>query len=402
MGYPSTYSTDSDLFGDILDQFIMTLTADLNSSSTTLYVDRADVYTPCFILVENELMKVTNADAGGKTLTVQRGYGGTTATAHTKNTPIYLVISSDHFKSLRNGIVNLQKYAGLVGLDANKPSNPPVGAVYIATDTKRVYIALNNGQWVSIFKQANHSEYPEVGDPHPQYHTSQRFYDWHSAQAGGHVTGGDNHDHSSGGGIARVKAGLDANKGSVSGSGWVYYATDTNYFYIANNGSWVRIAGAPSGMIAMFLANDLSGNCPPGWTRVTELDGKFPKGAPSGTTSLASGGSASHTHTYSAVPAHTHAVPAVSATTSTDGGHTHSVPARGSPYGTGFEMNHQSYRGYNAFTDYGGDHYHTGVLPGSTSGSAQKVDGSTGVSSGTTGSASNYPPYRRVIFCKKV
>ncbi len=99
MGYPSTYSTDSDLFGDVLDQFIMTLTADLNSSSTTLYVDRADVYTPCFILVENELMKVTNADAGGKTLTVQRGYGGTTATNFSKTHLSIWFISSDHFKS---------------------------------------------------------------------------------------------------------------------------------------------------------------------------------------------------------------------------------------------------------------------------------------------------------------
>ena len=62
----------------------------------------------------------------------------------------------------------------------------------------------------------------------------------------------------------------------------------------------------------MLQESDLplySNNCPPGWTRYTAMDGKFPKGAPAGiVTPLNSGGATTHTHTYSQVPAHTHSI----------------------------------------------------------------------------------------------
>ena len=68
-------------------------------------------------------------------------------------------------------------------------------------------------------------------------------------------------------------------------------------FKVASGGGRVRYnlyvnaggIGMPSGMIGMFDTD-----CPPGWTRVAELDDRFPMG---GTTYGATGGSSTHTHT---------------------------------------------------------------------------------------------------------
>lgn len=51
-----------------------------------------------------------------------------------------------------------------------------------------------------------------------------------------------------------------------------------------------NLADLPSGFIAMF-----EGSCPTGWTRETEFDGKFPKGAAS---YGATGGADTHTHNF--------------------------------------------------------------------------------------------------------
>lgn len=60
--------------------------------------------------------------------------------------------------------------------------------------------------------------------------------------------------------------------------------------------------GIPNGII--FLWPDTAASVPEGWSRVTDLDGRYPKGvATTGTQPGTTGGAASHTHT---VPSHTH------------------------------------------------------------------------------------------------
>lgn len=60
--------------------------------------------------------------------------------------------------------------------------------------------------------------------------------------------------------------------------------------------------GIPNGLV--FLWPDTAASIPDGWSRVTELDSKYPKGvATTGTQPGTTGGAASHTHT---VTAHTH------------------------------------------------------------------------------------------------
>ena len=75
--------------------------------------------------------------------------------------------------------------------------------------------------------------------------------------------------------------------------GQEFYRTDENRVYIYNGAEWKPASGdltIPSGAICMFKSS-----CPDGWTRVSELDGKFPRGAAS---YGGSGGAASHNHPY--------------------------------------------------------------------------------------------------------
>lgn len=60
--------------------------------------------------------------------------------------------------------------------------------------------------------------------------------------------------------------------------------------------------GIPAGMIVMWPGTNAS--IPEGWSRTTELDGRYPKGIPdAGTQPGATGGAATHTHT---LPTHSH------------------------------------------------------------------------------------------------
>jgi hypothetical protein len=71
-----------------------------------------------------------------------------------------------------------------------------------------------------------------------------------------------------------------------------------------SNWSDVFNAGLPQGLTVMWPSTAAS--IPSGWTRVTELDGKYPKQIPDGSTQPGStGGAATHTHT---VPTHTHSM----------------------------------------------------------------------------------------------
>lgn len=64
----------------------------------------------------------------------------------------------------------------------------------------------------------------------------------------------------------------------------------------------VQDGGVPTGIIVMWPSTEAS--VPDGWNRVTDLDGRYLKGVPDGTTHPgATGGAATHTH---AIPAHAH------------------------------------------------------------------------------------------------
>jgi len=123
--------------------------------------------------------------------------------------------------------------------------------------------------------------------------------------------------------------------------------------------------GVPSGMVAMF-----NSACPSGWTYLSGLEGKFPRG---GATYGATGGSNAHTHSYNDVISHSHSG-------TTDDRYLFSantadprVASGGSTYGV----------------SYGEHHSHSFTTD------------STGSAIGTTQSSTNVPEYLTVVFCVK-
>lgn len=115
---------------------------------------------------------------------------------------------------------------------------------------------------------------------------------------------------------------------------------------------------------------------PTGWSRVTALDGLYPRGA-SGAVSGATGGTASHTHT---TPGHTHSV----------AGHSHSVGGS-----TGSSNTSTTSARFNGASQTQADQPHTHTRPSSTGSSSAFTSGS---SAPAAASANNLPPSREVIW----
>jgi hypothetical protein len=136
----------------------------------------------------------------------------------------------------------------------------------------------------------------------------------------------------------------------VFGARYIRYEEAGDLFRIGGN---LKIEGTcegclTSGMVAMF-----TGPCPPGWTRFSEMDGRFPRGA---STYGATGGSTTHSHGAA-------------------GDHSHGMS--GPSADDDFEDNGDSGAAdYHSHTIYpAGSHSHPG--------------------------ASHLPPYRDIVFCKK-
>ena len=153
-------------------------------------------------------------------------------------------------------------------------------------------------------------------------------------------------------------------------------------------------AAIPSGLIAMFDAS-----CPSGWTRFAALDGRFPQGASAygGT-----GGAASHSHTVSAAPNHSHMVTGV--TTVEDAWHSHGVnfvsgDGWGGPWSSTWAAGTFDYtdspahrHNISGVTDPQSAPHNHGVNLAAT------LDGGH---SHTLDTVSNLPQYLNVVFCRK-
>ena len=127
---------------------------------------------------------------------------------------------------------------------------------------------------------------------------------------------------------------------------------------------------APVGIIVMWPGTNAS--IPSGWTRVTALDSKFPKGAAAAAEAGSTGGATTHSHTDGS---HTHPI----------GSHSHSTYNTGAATGTGQDI-------YNTVTSTTGatsTHTHV-VTPGAASG--------TSGASANQSSSSNLPTYSTVIY----
>jgi hypothetical protein len=163
--------------------------------------------------------------------------------------------------------------------------------------------------------------------------------------------------------------------------------TPSSANFLRGDSAWVSVpSGMTSGMIVMF---DVA--CPAGWTRFTALDGKFPLGSDIyGIT----GGAETHGHTMDAVPDHNHG----GLTGNQAVAHTHGFTTDGND-GTDTVDNN-----LDASTTAVGGAYHT--HGGTTGGTVEDTTHNHQINNGgghtpTSQSASHYPPYRTMIFCKK-
>ena len=409
--YPDAFDNDLSLYGDLQDQRNLSLIVDATDTATTLYFDGIEgVDLPTYILfMDGEIIYVeaTNFDKTAF-VNVLRGACGSTPIAHSIGSGAYLVLTAKHINVLKNAALIAQKFHGLFGLDEDKPATPEVGMIYNAQDTKLMYCCTQAGVWSVFGGRLTHSELLEDGetDDHPQYLNAQRALDWHSV--GGHVVDGDAHDHRHGTGAGRINSGLKDDKPSSFAVGEAFLAIDTGELLIAkDNASWGAVTGAPQGMIAIFLEEDIAeyGNqCPPGWVRYSAMDGMFPKGAPSGITApLEQGGMNVHTHVYNQVPSHNHGIPQISATTTSSGSHSHNFPSSTTASGEGLAYITNGNRSGSVSTSSDGEHTHSMTVPASTTGNALKtVGGSYGENSAITSASEAIPPFQEVVFCQKV
>lgn len=127
----------------------------------------------------------------------------------------------------------------------------------------------------------------------------------------------------------------------------------------------------PAGVILIWPGTNAS--IPTGFSRVTALDGKYPKGA-NGDTANTSGGNATHSHTS---PTHSHNLPA----------HQHTYTIAGIVNWDGYMFVQRS--GGGSITDSA--HTHSGTTDNS-------APGSSSATAVTYGSISNDPVYTKVIF----
>lgn len=132
----------------------------------------------------------------------------------------------------------------------------------------------------------------------------------------------------------------------------------------------------PDGMILGWPST--VGSIPSGWTRVTSLDGRYPLGATGTGAPVATGGTASHTHTMAA--AHGHTI----------GGHSHAVGGS-----TGSSNSNTTSARFNGASQPQADQPHSHPRPSSTGTSSAVL--SSLVAPGTS-AADNLPLTREVIW----
>jgi microcystin-dependent protein len=402
------YDSLDTTFGNIKDQKTVTLISPMDTGDVSILVESTSgLDLPIYMRVNDEVVWCSSS-VDEHELTVVRARLGTTAASHSAGEILFTVIVAEYLNMVRDKLLVAQKTNGKIGLYSELPSSPVVGEVYFATDTKRVYACIVTGLWSLFGGATSHAELISGGetDDHSQYLNATRRDIWHSGLGGEHILGGNNHDHSNGLGIGRIRAGVIA---SIPGSPTaveVFYATDIQELRIANSsGVWISVTGATPGTVIMFLEAGLAlfgGACPPGWTRVTSLDGRFPKGANSGVVSpLNTGGTELHSHTYTQIPLHSHTIVGQTVTSTSGGEHVHSYPLSTLSGGTGLATTPGNAGG--AFASNGsGDHSHpVSISLSNTSAEKKSSDSGAGSSSGTTSTESHMPAFFEVVFCMK-
>lgn len=418
---PLAYDDADSLLGELLDHRSFRLQGDHFITDTTIETQGSlgDIDLPVYIVFDdqgamkdNEIIYCDDITPGGDGFeNVLRGMRGTDAQDHSDSAKMYIAYTGRHATLMLRAILAAQRCQGLAGPTSGIPGSPVAGEVYVDTDDDKVYMAVDNTASPE-FRQygiIDHGDYDDLDtDDHDTganaYHEDTRAEEWHDALDGGvtgHVLGGNSHDHLGGNGAGRIQSGPFSGRPGATTEREIYYDTDNDELYITDAGSsWVKITGAPIDAIAMFR-----GACPQGWTRVTNLDSRFPLGCEVGEDPgdyiPQEEGSDTHTHTYDDVPQHLHSVTGFAGSTNSVGEHNHVVGEGSGPYDPGLCEDYLSGGGWWDL-GYSDNHSHTVVMPSdSTDTSWRTSDDAAGMAQGTTTSEDAKPPFYAMVFCEK-
>lgn len=399
---PGAYDSDDTLFGAFVNHKMFTVRYNVDVETLQVIVDEnaSMMNAPLYLTFEGG--EIWYVGAGGiaqnelgewvfslESHFQQRAMHGSPLQLHVVGEKIYIGLLSQHIIMAKRVLQASQKYRFLAGTDAERTAiTPEVGERFLCTDTRKVYYCLVAGVWTWM-NRTHHADMDGLEDnDHPQYALQADLDGWHGTA--GHIAGGDEHDHTSanqGVAVERIRSStLDAMGSPVCESDICFVTNvDGGTLFISFDGEiWEKLSGIPSGAIAMFNTT-----CPAGWTRYTNLDDRFPMSA---SIHGQVGGNSVHSHNYTEMPAHTHTIDAVYLDSESKGSHSHNITAKSAGGGSGAAIG-KTFGNTTVASTSAGNHDHTITIP------ARNTDSTGG--SASTNAASNLPPYKEVIFCKK-
>ena len=409
LNFPSEYDEKAGLFGDIQDNIVLTLSAPCDNAEINLTFNETDLVdmltVPGYLTFKEEdinnhfeIIKIVGkGDAGTGVLTVTRGSLSSTNMAHLLGEQATQDPVSEHIALLQALLEGVQKYQGLVGTDL--PASCQPGECFINTVTGQAYYAVAEDTWEQLL-YPDHGDYSGLDqDEHPNYHTEGRKFAWHAdplRSGGDHLTNPTTHNHSGSAGMgdpaARFRHGLASAKQSPTVANEVYLEEDTGDLYFASGSplAWVKYSVIPIGSIVMFETD-----CPAGWSRFQLMDGRIPKGAPTGAWTLFEiSNDINHTHVMADLVNHSHSIASKTFSTTSNGNHQHTIQIWGSS-GGGILFVNYAYLSTQVISTSSIDN-HTHSAPISIHNTSTVGDNTIDATA-----ASNLPPYKKLVFCQK-
>jgi hypothetical protein len=106
--FPTTVDNDTSLGGDVVNLKSFVLASGIDASTTTITTTGiSGINTPCYLLLDSELVYAESTSGADFTSCV-RGAGGTTAAAHSSNITIDAVYAANSFNQLKRAIIATQ------------------------------------------------------------------------------------------------------------------------------------------------------------------------------------------------------------------------------------------------------------------------------------------------------
>jgi len=171
-------------------------------------------------------------------------------------------------------------------------------------------------------------------------------------------------------------------------TGGMYYNTVSDTMYYYDGADWKQYNTVPPN--AIIFRDD--GACPDGWTEKTAWDGYFLKGDSTGVWAGGSGGSETHVHTVSEIPAHAHTIPNRNLTLPAIADHYHSIGGKDSvgSGGPAKQNNNTTSLGFSS----AGEHTHPMNVGAHNTNDA-------GTASAESQSTTSRPKYVELTICEK-